>query len=104
MSASTTLQTLAEAGFTVALDGDRIVVSPAPRLTDGLRASIRANRADLVALLQSVEREAAELIERLRQADPAKWTVEDIAEARRTVCRDYPAGINCLRTLTGSKQ
>jgi len=104
MDAATTLRTLSEAGFTVVLDSARIVVTPATRLDDNLRAAIRAHRDELATLLASVEREASELIERLRRADPGRWTSADVDEARRTACRDYPAGINCLRALTGSKK
>ncbi len=104
MGASKTLQTLAEAGFSVALDDGRIVVWPAERLTDRLRDAIRGNRSELVALLMSVGAEVDALIARLRVSAPNKWTDADVTETRHNACRDYPAGLNCLRALTGSKQ
>jgi hypothetical protein len=51
MGARYLLQSLAAAGLTVTADGDRLVVSPSCRLTDELRAAIRAWKFDLLAEL-----------------------------------------------------
>ena len=51
MGARDLLQTLAAAGLTVTADGDRLVVTPAARITDELRAAIRAWKLDLLAEL-----------------------------------------------------
>ena len=46
-------ETLIEKGFTVALDGDRLAVTPKTRLTDDLRDFIRSNKSQLISELQS---------------------------------------------------
>jgi hypothetical protein len=104
MSATALWERMTAAGFALELEDGRIFVSPANRITDAIRSEVRAHRDELAALLGSVEREAADLIERLHQADPDRWTQADIDEARRSVRCDYPAGITCLRALTGTKR
>ena len=42
------LETLAGRGFTLGLEGGKLMVSPASKLTDGDREFIRRHRADLV--------------------------------------------------------
>ena len=48
-----TLSRLRNAGFTLAMDGERLAVMPAHRLTAEQRLWISANRADLVAALRA---------------------------------------------------
>ncbi|WP_200158655.1 hypothetical protein [Allochromatium vinosum] len=50
-SAAEILHTLADQGFTLAVEGDRLTVSPSSRLTEPMRAEIRQHKAELVALL-----------------------------------------------------
>ena len=52
MGARDVLETLAAAGVTIRLDGDRLIASPRESLTDDLRASLKANKAALMAALQ----------------------------------------------------
>jgi hypothetical protein len=47
------LQKLHEAGVTIRADGDRLIASPSERLTDELRALIRANKPVLLAGIQT---------------------------------------------------
>lgn len=52
MNPGTALLTeLAQAGLTLEADGDRLVVAPRGRLTDEIRATIRAHKADLLAAM-----------------------------------------------------
>ncbi len=51
MGASRLLSDLRAAGFNLRPDGDRLLVWPASRLNDGLRAEIRKHKAGLLALL-----------------------------------------------------
>ena len=56
------LEELTEADLTLAVQGDRLIVTPGDRLTDAHRELIRTHKAELLALIQ--EREAvAEAIE-----------------------------------------
>ena len=51
MGARELLADLAGAGFTVEADRDRLLIRPASRLTDELRAALRAAKPDLLTLL-----------------------------------------------------
>jgi hypothetical protein len=51
MGARELLDELAGAGFTVAADGDKLVIRPASKLTDDQRAAVRAAKSDLLVLL-----------------------------------------------------
>ena len=51
MTATDLLTTLRARGLTVAADGDALIVGPRERLTDELRAAIRAHKRDLLAEL-----------------------------------------------------
>ena len=51
MGARELLHELADAGFTVEADGDKLVIRPASKLTNDQRAAVRAAKSDLLALL-----------------------------------------------------
>lgn len=51
MVAADLLNDLRTSGFTLRVRGDSLHVAPAERLTDDLRAAIRANKPELLALL-----------------------------------------------------
>lgn len=51
MIAADLLNDLRTSGFILRIKGDALHVAPADRLTDDLRAAIRANKPDLLALL-----------------------------------------------------
>lgn len=53
MGARELLAELAGAGLTVAVDGDRLLVKPASKLTDDVRASLRAAKAEVLAALRA---------------------------------------------------
>lgn len=55
MGARDLLLELASAGFSVAVEGDRLIVRPASKLTDDLRAQLRAAKPELLALNASVD-------------------------------------------------
>lgn len=53
MGAADLLKHLGDAGLKLTADGNRLIVSPTERLTDGLMASIRAHKAVLLAALSA---------------------------------------------------
>ena len=54
------LEHLAVAGISIAIEGDdKLVVSPASRLTDELRSMIREHKAGIIAALEAYEERAA---------------------------------------------
>lgn len=52
MGARDTLTMLTAAGMAVSVDGERLLVQPASRLTDDQRIAVRADKSGIVALLQ----------------------------------------------------
>lgn len=91
MGAQDLLQHLRGAGLSLAVDGDRLTVTPRERLTDDMRESIRANKA---ALLQALAWPASrptpppKSYERIPESDHGEpWTgqepdPQDVAHAR----------------------
>ncbi|MFE8032400.1 hypothetical protein [Thiohalocapsa marina] len=51
MNAAEILHTLTDQGFNMAVEGDRLTITPSSRLTDTLRAEIRTHKFALVELL-----------------------------------------------------
>lgn len=51
MGAAEILHTLTDQGFTLAAAGGRLTVNPSSKLTDAMRAEIRAHKPELVELL-----------------------------------------------------
>lgn len=51
MGARDLLDDLARVGLTVTADGDRLIARPASKLTDDLRAALRASKPELLAIL-----------------------------------------------------
>lgn len=63
MGARELLYELRAAGIGVVVEGDKLVVRPASRLTDSYRAALRAAKSDVIALLsvcQALDGEAFE--------------------------------------------
>lgn len=56
MSAFTLYLALHRAGLQIATDGEQLIVVPADKLTDELRAAIRQHKSGLIELLQSAHR------------------------------------------------
>lgn len=61
------LHRLRAARFRLVADGNKLLVSPRERITDELRDEIKANRAELLALLMA-EHMTNELLRRVRGA------------------------------------
>ncbi len=84
MTASSILQVLWAQGFTVSLVGsDRLAVSPASTLHDSQRELLRANKAEIVALLRD-----------------AKATTDALIKAAMLACdhwNDSPADRDLMR-------
>ncbi len=64
MGARDLLADLGEAGFRVSIVGDRLVVSPASKLTDDLRVALREAKSELLGHLRHLQRvsQAEELL------------------------------------------
>ncbi len=95
------------AGLTLTPDGDRLVIEPKSRLTDELRARLRAVKPELLALLQadatrSDRRTPSETHARWRVHLPAGETEVTCAPpaCRAEVLRDYPGAIDAAPAAT----
>ena len=55
MGARDLLADLADAGLRVTVDSDRLLIRPASRLTDGMRAALRDAKAELLVLLRDIQ-------------------------------------------------
>ncbi len=70
---------MVSAGFSLSVEGDRLVVIPASNLSDSQRAYLRTHKAALVGLLSDAETLAAALVLYgpagldWRQGTPADW-------------------------------
>ena len=69
MGARELLEDLTDAGLCIEADSDRLVVGPASKLTDDLRARLRAFKPELLALLlaPTPERTCTDCANRLRR-------------------------------------
>lgn len=76
MSAAEILHTLTDQGFTLAVDGDRLTVSPSSRLTDPMRAAIRQHKPEIVALLAANDAAVP---------DPPPLTADDQAAIQESI-------------------
>lgn len=80
MAAVRALNRMRAAGFSLALENDRLMVEPLSRLTDAQRADIRAHKSALVALLQDAQTVYRALVQAgpaglgWREGTPADWS------------------------------
>ena len=88
------LKRIRGAGFTMAVEDDRLVVEPLSNLSDAQRQFIRARKAALVALLQDAEAVYAALAQAgssglaWREGTPADWTGERLLAAQEVLYHD----------------
>ncbi len=78
MSAFALYLALHRAGLTVSTDGAKLQVGNAQRLNDELRAGIRANKTELIALLQSAHHTAGRLLDWVVDLDPSTTAAQAI--------------------------
>ena len=74
MNARAIMADLTRSGFALALDGERLLLSPSDRLDDRLRALIRDHKGELIALLQEA-----------RQGHPPPLTPDQDADIEETI-------------------
>jgi hypothetical protein len=58
---------LHQQGFQLTPNGNEILIEPASRLTDELRATIRANKSALLVVLSTLERRRARVVRQLQE-------------------------------------
>ncbi len=109
MGARELLVGLSAAGLSVAADGDRLVIRPASKLTDPMRAALREVKVDLLALLTNrasdlaavawTDTDIARFLDRRARLMRWGWTeAEAEMQADRLVRRDreYDDRVSCV--------
>ena len=61
---------LYRSGLLISIDGEKLLVTPADKLTDELRLAIRQNKPELVELLQSAHHTTGRLLDWVVDLDP----------------------------------
>lgn len=97
MGARDLLATLAGAGVTVRLDGERLIASPREMLTDDLRATLKTNKAALIVELQGgsgvLSGLSLDMAQRLdaRPEPPDSWLEDEASSTEPEPPRERPA-------------
>lgn len=90
MNAHEYIQKVRDAGFSVALDGDRLMVSPIENLTPDQRQSLSDHKQEIIAALRSSETLIdAEGGHDLEPGNDADVLPSRLVEAASRVCRDH---------------
>jgi len=86
MGARDLLRNLAASGITVSMDGCRLIVQPASKLTDEARVALRSSKAELLALLATLQpRPNSPALPAAADTGPgARYEAEPGHEAERT--------------------
>ena len=71
MSAFNLYLALHRAGLLIATDGEKLLVTPADKLTDELRAALRQHKPELIELLQSAHHTAGCFLNWVVDLDPS---------------------------------
>jgi hypothetical protein len=102
MGARDLLAELADLGVTVTVDGNRLVIRPASRLTDELRASLRAHKAELLTAATAPRDDTMTAIARQLPEDARQllsyltWLSEDcgaLPERELAKATGWPLGV-----------
>lgn len=107
MSAAQVLHRLQQSGLTVTADGERLIVTPADRLTDKTRQLIRDNKPKIVAALKSSSRaitEAQSMVDELTClvrvcGERYDFTETEHAEALAIALADPVDALTCFRSM-----
>lgn len=70
MAPFTLYQELYHAGLLLSADGEKLLVTPADKLTDELRSAIRQHKPELIELLQSAHHTTGRLLDWVVDLDP----------------------------------
>lgn len=107
MNAPHVLHRLQQSGLTVTTDGERLIVTPAERLTNDTRQLIRDNKPGIVAALQSSNRaiaEAQSLVDELtclvrECGERYQFTEDEHAEAVAIALADPHDALTCFKAM-----
>lgn len=97
MGASEVLHRLRESSLTVTTDGERLIVTPADRLTAETRQLIRDNKP---AILTALKAEAAELARLVHLCGNAyQFSADEHREALQIALADPTSALTCFRAI-----
>ena len=97
---------LYRAGLLLSTDGEKLLVTPADKLTDELRLAIRQNKPELVELLQSAHHTTGRLLDWVVDLDPHTTSATAIRFRTASLALDQqaPAPANNLLDKAGEEQ
>ena len=102
MTSFTLYLELYQAGLLLSTDGEKLLVTPADKLTDELRLAIRQNKPELVELLQSAHHTTGRLLDWVVDLDPHTTVATAIRFRTASLALDEqaPAPANSLHPTT----
>ena len=93
-------------GLLLSTDGERLLVTPADKLTDELRLDIRQHKAELIKLFQSAHHPTGRLLDWVVELDPHTTAATAIRFRTASLALDEqaPAPDNNLLDKSGEEQ
>ena len=106
MTSVTLYLELYQAGLLLSTDGEKLLVTPADKLTDELRLAIRQHKPELIELLQSAHHTTGRLLDWVVDLDPHTTVATAIRFRTASLALDEqaPAPANNLLDKAGEEQ
>ena len=106
MTSFTLYLELYQAGLLLSTDGEKLLVTPADKLTDELRLAIRQHKPELIELLQSAHHTTGRLLDWVVDLDPHTTVATAIRfrTASLALYEQAPAPANNLLDKAGEEQ
>ncbi len=95
---------LYRSGLLLSIDGEKLLVTPADKLTDELRLAIRQYKPELVELLQSAHHTTGRLLDWVVDLDPHTTVATAIRFRTASLALDQQAPANHLLDKAGEEQ
>lgn len=95
---------LYQAGLLISIDGEKLLLTPADKLTDELRLAIRQNKPELVELLQSAHHTTGRLLDWVVDLDPHTTVATAIRFRTASLALDQQSPSNNLLDKAGEEQ
>ena len=95
---------LYRAGLLLSTDGERLLVTPADKLTDELRLAIRQHKPELIELLQSAHHTTGRVLDWVVDLDPHTTVATAIRFRTASLALDQQSPSNNLLDKAGEEQ
>ena len=95
---------LYRAGLLLSADGEKLLVTPADKLTDELRLAIRQHKPELIELLQSAHHTTGRMLDWVVDLDPHTTVATAIRFRTASLALDQQSPSNNLLDKAGDEQ